>query len=126
MGCPSGNQGLDPLGIGPILDDLFPDLEADLVDQPEKIPFSGLCIGTQDEIGSRQGIKVEGMAMDIVGGIEEFPELLRRSWRIRPVNSVYGLTRGQMVRRGSDAADAGDDPGKFLYRSPLAEDLEPS
>jgi len=28
--------------------------------------------------------------------------------------------------RGSDAADSGNDPGKYFYGSPQTEDLEPS
>jgi hypothetical protein len=69
---------------------------------------------------------MEGVAVDIMGRIEELPKLLRCSWRISLINSIYGLTRGQMVCRGSDPADSWDDPGKFLHRSSQTEDLEPS
>jgi hypothetical protein len=66
------------------------------------------------------------MAMDIMSGIEKLPELLGSPWRIGLVNSVNGLTRGQMVCRRSDATDSGNDSGKLLYRSSQTEDLESS
>jgi len=69
---------------------------------------------------------MEGVAVDIMGRIEKLSKLLCRSWRISLVYSINGLTRGQMVRRGSDAADSWDDPGKFLHWSSQTEDLEPS
>ena len=69
---------------------------------------------------------MESVAVDIMGRIEKLPKLLSRSRRICFINSIYGLTRGQMVRGGSDAADSWDDPGKFLHRSSQTEDFEPS
>jgi hypothetical protein len=69
---------------------------------------------------------MEGVAVDIMGRIEKLPKLLSCSWRICLVNGIYGLTRGQMVCRGSDAADSRDDPGKFFHRPSQTEDLEPS
>jgi hypothetical protein len=69
---------------------------------------------------------MKGVAMDIMGGIEKLPKLFCRPRRISLVNSVYGLTRGQMVCRRSDAADPGNDPGKNFYRSSHAEDFESS
>jgi hypothetical protein len=69
---------------------------------------------------------MKGVAMNIMSGIEKFPKLFSRSRRISLVNGIYGLTRGQMVCRRSDAADPGNDPGKYFHGSPQAEDLESS
>ena len=66
------------------------------------------------------------VAVDIMGRIEKLPELLCCSRRICLVNDVYGLTRGQMVCRRSDAADSGNDSRKFLHWSSQTEDLESS
>ena len=126
MGCPSGNGFLDLLGKGPVLDNLFPNIQAHLIDHTQNVSFSRLRIRTQDEIRSSQGIKMKGMTMDIVGRIKKFPKLLSDPWRISLVNSVNGLTRGHVMGSGSDAADSGNDPGKFLHRSSQTEDLESS
>jgi hypothetical protein len=67
---------------------------------------------------------MKGVAMHIMGGIEKFPELFSRPRRISLVNGIYGLTRGQVVCRRSDAADPGNDPGDFLNGSPQTEDLK--
>ena len=40
------------------------------------------------------------------------------------VDCICGLTRGQMVRSRSDAADSGDDTGQFFYRSSFTEFLK--
>jgi len=64
--------------------------------------------------------------MDIVGRVEKFPKLLSDPRRISLINSIYGLTRGQVMCRGSDATDSGNDPRKLLYRPSQTEDLEPS
>jgi hypothetical protein len=69
---------------------------------------------------------MERVAVDIMGGIEKLPKLFGRPRRINLINSIYGLTRGQMVCRRSDAADPRDDPGKDFHRSSQAEDLESS
>ncbi len=69
---------------------------------------------------------MERVAVDIMGRIEKLPELLRCTRRICLVNGVYGLTRGQMVCRRSDAADSGNDSRKFFHRSSQTEDLESS
>jgi hypothetical protein len=61
-----------------------------------------------------------------MGGIEKLSKLLCCPRRISLVNGINGLTRGQMVCRGSDAADSGNDPGKFLHGSPQTEDLKSS
>jgi hypothetical protein len=64
--------------------------------------------------------------MNKMGRIEKLPKLFRCPRRICLVNGVYGLTRGQMVCRGSDPADSGNDPRKFLDGSSQTEDLESS
>jgi hypothetical protein len=69
---------------------------------------------------------MEGVAVDIMGGIEKLSKLFRCPRRICLVNGIYGLTRGQMVCRGSDAADSGNDSGKFLHRPSQTEDFESS
>jgi hypothetical protein len=69
---------------------------------------------------------MKGVAVDIMGRIEKLPKFLGRPRRIGLINGIYGLTRGQMVCRRSDAADPRDDSRKFLYRPSQAEDLEPS
>jgi hypothetical protein len=69
---------------------------------------------------------MKGVAMDIMGGIEKLPKLLGRPRWISLVNGIYGLTRGQMVCRRSDATDPRDDPGKYLHRSSQTEDFESS
>jgi hypothetical protein len=69
---------------------------------------------------------MEGVAVDIMGGIEKLSKLPRCPRRICLVNGIYGLTRGQMVRRRSDAADSGNDSGKFLHRPSQTEDFESS
>jgi hypothetical protein len=69
---------------------------------------------------------MEGVAVDIMGRIEKLSKLLSCPRRISLVNSIYGLTRGQMVCRRSDAADSGNDPGKFLHRPSQTEDFESS
>jgi hypothetical protein len=69
---------------------------------------------------------MEGVAVDIMGGIEKLSKLFRCPRRICLVNGIYGLTRGQMVCRGSDAADPGDDSWKFLHRSSQTENFESS
>ena len=69
---------------------------------------------------------MKGVAVDIMGRVEKLTKLLCRPWRISLVNSVNGLTRGQMMSGGSDAADSGNDPGKFLDRSSQTEDFESS
>jgi hypothetical protein len=69
---------------------------------------------------------MKGVAMDIMGGIEKLSKLLGSPRRISLVNSINGLTRGQMVCRGSDAADPRDDSGKHFHRSSQTEDLESS
>jgi hypothetical protein len=69
---------------------------------------------------------MKDMAMDIMGGIEKLPKFFCCPRRIYLVNSVYGLTRGQMMSRRSDPADPWNDPGKFLYRPSYTEDFESS
>jgi hypothetical protein len=69
---------------------------------------------------------MKGVTMDVMGGIEKFPKLLSRPRRISLVSGIYGLTRGQVMSSGSDAADPGNDPGKYFHGSPQAEDLESS
>jgi hypothetical protein len=69
---------------------------------------------------------MEGVAVDVMSGIEKLSKLFRCPRWICLVNGIYGLTRGQMVRRGSDAADPGDDSWKFLHRSSQTEDFESS
>jgi len=69
---------------------------------------------------------MEGVAMDIMSGIEKLSKLLCCPRRIGLVNGIYGLTRGQMVCRRSDAADSGNDPGKLLHRPSQAENFESS
>jgi len=69
---------------------------------------------------------MEGVAVDIMSRIEKLSKLFRCPRRICLVNSIYGLTRGQMVRRGSDAADPWDDSWKFLHWSSQTEDFESS
>jgi hypothetical protein len=69
---------------------------------------------------------MEDVTMDKMGRIEKLPKLFCRPWRVGLVNSVNGLTRGQVMCRGSDAADPRDDPGKFLHRSSQTEDFESS
>jgi hypothetical protein len=69
---------------------------------------------------------MEGVAVDIMGGIEKLSKLFRYPRRICLVNGIYGLTRGQMVCRRSDAADSGNDSGKYFHRSSQTEDLESS
>jgi hypothetical protein len=54
--------------------------------------------------------------MDIVGNIQELSELFSRPGGINLINGIDGLTRGQMVSRRSDAADPGNDSGKFFHR----------
>jgi hypothetical protein len=69
---------------------------------------------------------MKGVTMDVMGGIEKFPKLLSCPRRISLVNGIYGLTRGHVMSSGSDAADPGNDPGKFLHGSPQTEDLKSS
>jgi hypothetical protein len=126
MGGPSSNHDLGLLGIGPVLDDLFPNLQANLIDQAQDVPLSRLCIRSQHEIRGCKGEKMEGVAVDIMGGIEKLSKLFRCPRRICLVNGIYGLTRGHVMSSGSDAADPGNDPGKFLHGSPQTEDLKSS
>ena len=64
--------------------------------------------------------------MNKMGGIEKFPKLFSRPRRISLVNAIYGLTRGQVMCRRSDAADPGNDPWKLLHWSSQTEDFESS
>ena len=67
---------------------------------------------------------MDGMAMNKMGAVKEFPELFRHPRRIDGINGIHGLTRGQVMGSGSDAADPGNDPGKFLHGPSQTEDLE--
>ena len=125
MDLSSPEHADDVHGPAPGLDHLRADLHAHFVDHAQYVPLGHRRVGTHDEVGSAQDVEVDGVVRNVEGGVEELPELFCRRRGIDVEDGVAGLRRGEVMRLGADAADAGGDVRQFFNAPALGEFLEP-
>ena len=92
--------------------------------QPEEVAASRIALPAQQEIGTAEMEKRQGVALGDLGQVEQAPQLQRRRRDLHRQQLVAGLGRRQQMAHRADAADAGGDAGHLGERPPFAEGFE--
>ena len=102
---PSADEFDDPMPTAAGFDHPTTDIHADLPEHAEDVPLSDRCVGTDDEVGSAQGVEVRRVIGHEERAVEQLTQELGGPGRIDLVDGVGGLGGGQVMGLRADAAD---------------------